>query len=395
MNLLDILSETFRSLAANKGRTALTVLGIVVGIGSVIALISVGQGTSSSVQNQITAAGTNIVRITNTASTGNGLTDGDMAALRELPGVSVVAGTRSTSEYIVANNTSTNAQLTGIDANYIKAITNDVSQGSFITGYQNSIGARAIVLSSTVVESLWDDSSYNPVGQTIQIGGQNFVVTGVLSSSSGGLTSAMSGNACYIPLSTMTSEFTGKTSYSIVMSTETMEDQTAVQNLATNLLLSRHGIKTSSDADFTITTMSSLLSLTSSITGILTTLLAAIASISLVVGGIGIMNMMLTSVTERTREIGLRKAIGATPTNITLQFLVESIVLTSLGGVIGVFIGWLISVIVNATGTISAKVTASAVLLGVGVCMLIGIVFGFYPAHRAAKLDPIEALRYQ
>jgi len=342
-----------------------------------------------------TDAGTNIIRITNTASSGSGLTDGDLAALRKLEGVSVVAGTRSTSEYIVANNTSTNAQLTGIDENYNKAIKSDVAQGSFITGYQNSIAARAIVLSSTTVESLWGDENYNAVGQTVQISGQNFVVTGVLSSSSGGLTSALSGNACYIPLSTMTAQFTGKTSYAVVMSTTTMEDQTAVSNLATSLLKSRHGIAASDDPDFTVTTMSSLLSLTSSITSILTTLLAAIASISLVVGGIGIMNMMLTSVTERTREIGLRKAIGATPGNITLQFLVEAIVLTGLGGVIGVFMGWLVSVIVNATGSLSAKVTVSAILLGVGVCMLIGIVFGFYPAHRAAKLDPIEALRYQ
>lgn len=395
MNLLDILSETLRSLVANKGRTALTVLGIVVGIGSVIALISVGQGTSSSVQNQITAAGTNIIRITSTAQTGNGLTDGDLTALRSLPGVSVVAGTRSSSEYIVANNTSTNATLQGIDDNYIKAVSNDVSFGNFITGYQNSIEARAIVLSSTVVESLWNDSSYDAVGQTIQIAGQNFVVTGVLSSSSGGLTSAMSGNACYIPLSTMTAEFTGKTSYSVVMSTNTMEDQTVVSNLATTVLKSRHGIASSDDPDFSVTTMSSLLSLTSSITSILTTLLAAIASISLVVGGIGIMNMMLTSVTERTREIGLRKAIGATPANITLQFLVEAIVLTGLGGLIGVFLGWLVSFVVNATGVLSTQVTGSAILLGVGVCMLIGIVFGFYPAHRAAKLDPIDALRYQ
>ncbi|MCL2324102.1 MAG: ABC transporter permease [Actinomycetia bacterium] len=395
MNLLDIFSETFRSLVANKGRTALTVLGIVVGIGSVIALISVGQGTQASVQQQITAAGTNIMRITSTSSSGSGLTDGDMAALRELPGVDVVAGTRSTSAEIVANNASTNAQIQGIDANYLKAVNTEVAHGSFITAYQNSIRARAVVLSSNAVESLWGDASYNPVGRTVQIGGQNFVVTGVLSASSGGLASALSGNASYMPLSTVTAQFTGKTSYSVTLSTKTMEDQTTVSNLATSLLKSRHGIPASSDPDFSVTSMSSLLSLTSSITSILTALLAAIASISLVVGGIGIMNMMLTSVTERTREIGLRKAIGATPGNITLQFLVESIVLTGMGGVIGVLLGWLVSVIVNATGILTTQVTAFAILLGVGVCMLIGIVFGFYPAHRAAKLDPIEALRYQ
>ncbi|MCL2332551.1 MAG: ABC transporter permease [Actinomycetia bacterium] len=395
MNLLDILAETFRSLTANKGRTALTILGIVVGIGSVIALVSVGQGTSASVQQQITAAGANIITITNTASTGNGLTDGDVDALRELPGVATVAGTRSAAEEIVANNTSTNAMLQGIDANYIKATNHEVSQGRFITSYQNSIQARVVVLSSRTVENLWGDANYNPVDQTVQINGQNFVVTGILSSSGGGITAAMSGNASYIPLSTMTAEFTGRSSYSITLATQTTQDQTAVTNLATTLLKSRHGIKASDDPDFSITSTSSLESLTSSITGILTTLLAAIASISLVVGGIGIMNMMLTSVTERTREIGLRKAIGATPGNITLQFLVEAIVLTSLGGVIGVLLGWLISVIVNATGTLTTKVTATAVLLGVGVCMLIGIVFGFYPAHRAAKLDPIDALRYQ
>jgi len=393
MNLFDILSETFRSLAANKGRTALTILGIVVGIGSVVALISVGQGTKSSIQGQITSAGTNIMQITNT--TGTGLTDADAAALRDLPGVSTVSTIRSTSEAIVANNTSTNSSFQGIDANFLKTSSHDVTHGSFITPYQIKIKAHCVVLSSTAVQSLWGDENFNAVGQGVQINGQNYVVTGVMSSSSGGISAAMAGNACYIPLTTMTAELTGPTSYTFILSTSTMQDQTAVTNLATSLLKSRHGLKQSDDPDFNVTSMSSLLDLTNSIMSILTTLLAAIASISLVVGGIGIMNMMLTSVTERIREIGLRKAIGATPGNITLQFLVESIVLTAMGGVVGVLVGWLIAVIVNATGTLSAQVTFSAVLLAVGVCMLIGIVFGFYPARRAARLDPIEALRYQ
>ncbi|MDR1775213.1 MAG: ABC transporter permease [Actinomycetes bacterium] len=403
MSLLDIILETARSLRANKGRSALTILGIVVGIASVIALVSIGQGTRTSIQDQIRSVGTNLVTISNMPSVdGEGLTDEDVTALRELNGVEAVTPVRSSNFDVVsgAAEYSTNASVVGCLPAYAQIRSLTVERGTFITDYSQYAGVRVAVLSDGSVTTLFGDDAVaaDALGQTIRIDGVQFRVIGVLSSSGGSAVQSVSNDATiYVPLSTATVALTGSGSYDTLYVEGTSEDvMETVSDAAEMLLKSRHGYDpTGDDADFTVSSMSSLLDMADNVTGMLTALLAAIASISLIVGGIGIMNMMLTTVTERIREIGLRKAIGATPGNLTLQFLVESVVLTAIGGVIGVAVGWAAAAIINAADLVTTTVTLTPVLLAVGVCMLIGIVFGFYPARRAAKLDPIDALRYQ
>jgi putative ABC transport system permease protein len=389
VNLLDILSETFASLSGNKARSALTILGIVVGIAAVITLVSVGQGSTASIESSIQNVGSNLVTINNMDQTGDGLTTADATALGEINGVKSVSATVSSSFTIVAGENSQSASVTAIDGNYAEAKSITVTAGNFISAYDNEIRARAVVLGPDMVTELWSQG-YNPVGKTVRINGIVFTVVGVTKAKTSSDTSV------YIPLTTAQASLTGKGSYSSVLLEAKSEDvMTRVTNEAEALLMARHGIASQSEEDFMVVSQSDLLDMASSITGTLTMLLAAIASISLIVGGIGIMNMMLTSVTERIREIGLRKAIGATPANITTQFLVEAIILTLTGGIIGVLLGWGIAQIITLTGVMTTVVTSSSVILAVSVCMLIGLVFGFYPARRAAKLNPLEALRYQ
>jgi len=400
MNLLDIFLETLRSLSANKARSALTILGIVVGIGSVIGLVSIAQGAKMGIENQIRSAGTNLVTITNMAHAGRGLTDEDVAALGSVPNVQDVQPTRSGNFDLVYNTKSVSSQVIGVNPQYKTTRNLEIDAGSFINDYQNSIAAHVVVLSPGTVTELWGEGTpaRDTLGQQLRIGGVVFTVIGVTSSTGGGAIQSLSSDTTvYVPISVAANSLTGKGSYSsiyVVGSSEDVMQQVSAQSEA--LLKTRHGYSaTGSDADFSVMSMSGLLDMASTVTDTLTVLLAAISGISLVVGGIGIMNMMLTTVTERIREIGLRKAIGATPGNITLQFLVESVVLTSLGGLLGVAAGWALSALVSATGLLTTSVTVGPILLAVAVCMLIGILFGYWPARRAAKLDPIEALRYQ
>jgi len=400
MSLLDIFLETLRSLSANKARSALTILGIVVGIGSVIGLVSIGQGSKQSIENQIRSAGTNLVTISNMAQTGRGLTDDDVAALRSVANVKDVQATRTGGFDFVYGGASVSGQIVGVTAQYQQTRNIEIDAGSFISDYHNSIAAHVAVVSPGTVNELWGDGTpaRDVLGQQMRIGGVVFTIIGVTSAGGGGaIQSLTSDTTVYVPISAAAASLTGKGSYStiyVVGESESVMDQVSAQ--AEALLKVRHGYDANgSSADFNVMNMSGLLSMASTVTDTLTALLAAIAGISLVVGGIGIMNMMLTTVTERIREIGLRKAIGATPGNITLLFLVESVVLTSLGGLLGVAVGWLLALGVNATGLLQTSVTVGPILMAVAVCMCIGIVFGYWPARRAAKLDPIEALRYQ
>ncbi|MDR1412403.1 MAG: ABC transporter permease [Actinomycetes bacterium] len=400
MNLFDIFAETLRSLSANKARSALTILGIVVGIGSVIGLISIGQGAKTSIEGQIRSIGTNLVTITNTATSGEGLTDGDLEALTQLPNVTAVEAVRSGSFVVVSGEKGITSQVMGVTPSYEDIRNIDMGAGRFITAYQEQLGAHAAVVSPGLVTSLWGEGTPDSdvLNNSIRIGGVVFTIVGVTGSGGGGAIQSLTSDVTvYVPQSAAASALTGKGSYSSVLVVGQSEGvMDALSEQSETLLKSRHGYDPNKDdSDFSVMNMSGLLDMADTITGMLTTLLAAIASISLVVGGIGIMNMMLTTVTERTREIGLRKAIGATPGNVTTQFLVESVVLTSLGGLIGVALGIALAAVVNATGLLTTTVTLGPILLAVGVCMLIGIVFGWWPARRAAKLDPIEALRYQ
>jgi len=407
MTISDLFSETFFSLAANKSRSALTILGIVIGIGSVIAMISVGQGTAVNITNRIESLGTNLLVVMpgsqrqsgNIVRGGMGssqsLTMDDSDAIKStVQDVAAVAPTVSSRKQVTAKGTNTNTSIYGIDGSYFGIKTIELDLGNAITENQIKSRARIAILGPTARDDLFGMDT-NPIGQKIRIGSQEYSVIGV-TKAKGGTGFGSSDDLIYIPITTAQQYLTGNQSVSnINIQAVSQDSMTIVQAQVQELLLQRHRIADATGADFSIMNQADMLSAMSSVAGTLTLLLGAIAGISLVVGGIGIMNMMLTTVTERTREIGLRKSLGARNEDISYQFLAESATLTFIGGIIGVAVGFVASWLIGKFGNMATVVTGSSVLLSVGISALIGIVFGFYPARRAAKLDPIEALRYQ
>jgi len=407
MKISDLLEETYLALVSNKARSGLTILGIVIGIGSVIAMVSIGQGTQASIKSSIQTLGSNLITVMPgaqrsfgaSASSGRGsattLTLEDSEAIKdEISLVKNVAPVTSSRYQIVAKGTNTNTQVIGATPEYTEVKSVSIDLGVFFTEQQSKSGAKVAVLGPDTRDDLFGEDA-DPIGQTIKINGLEFKVIGVtVAKGSSGMSS--SDDIIYVPLATAQRYFTGNNKVSTInVEAADEESMTELQAQITALLLERHDIADEASADFSIMNQADVVSSMSSITSTLTYLLAAIAGISLLVGGIGIMNMMLTNVTERTREIGLRKAIGAKRNDITMQFLAESIMLTFLGGVIGVALGWSISWGVKQFAGIATEISLSSVVLAFGVSALIGIVFGFYPAKRAAALNPIDALRYE
>jgi putative ABC transport system permease protein len=407
MTIKDLLQETSSGLLSNKVRTGLTMLGIVIGIASVIAMLAVGNGATSSIQSSIESIGSNLVVISpgavrtagSTVKTSRGsantLTMSDVQAIQDgVTSAKYVAPTVSTQKQIVAAGTNTNTSIIGTTASYadIKNITLD--SGAFFSDEQVTQMARVAVIGPTTRDDLFGEGA-DAIGQTIRISGNEFTVIGV-TTAKGGTGPSSSDDIVYIPITDAQQFLTGnKYVSSINISAQTADLVTDVQNQATDILLARHNITDVTKADFSTMNQSDMLATASSITMTMTYLLAAIAGISLLVGGIGIMNMMLTTVTERTREIGLRKAVGAKKTDIRLQFLVESMMLTIVGGVIGIITGIIIAWLITLTGLLTAKISFMSVFLSFGVSAIIGIVFGYYPAARASDLNPIDALRYE
>jgi putative ABC transport system permease protein len=295
---------------------------------------------------------------------------------------------------VTTKGKNTNTSVYGIDSAYfgIKNIT--VASGLNISDQQIKSRSKVAVLGPTTRDDLFDEG-VDAVGQKIRIGSQEFTVIGV-TIAKGGTGMGSSDDLIYIPITTAQQYLTGSQSVSnINIQVSSADLMNLVQAEVQTLLLQRHNIADVANADFNIMNQADMLTAMSSVAGTLTLLLGAIAGISLVVGGIGIMNMMLTTVTERTREIGLRKSLGAKKTDISAQFLCESVALTFIGGIIGIIVGWGASWLISKFSSMTTVVSTSSVLLSVGISALVGIVFGYYPARRAAKLDPIEALRYQ
>ncbi|MFA6459348.1 MAG: ABC transporter permease [Candidatus Paceibacterota bacterium] len=404
----DIIHETFSALTANKVRTALTMLGIIIGISSVIALVAVGQGAQSSIQSNIQSLGSNLLIIYPGAqrgpgvqvSTGRGasrtLTPDDAEAIKQnVPNISAVSPEVSGRYQITAKGTNTNTTVNGVVQEYSSVHNIDIASGRFISDNDVSTRGKVAVIGPTTRDDLFGADA-DPIGQYIRINGTQYSVIGMTSSKgSSGFTNQ--DDAVYVPFSSAQLFLLGSTAYlsTIGVSAASSDTMTQVQDDITALLTDRHKIKDISQADFSVLNQSSIVSAASSVTGTFTTLLGAVAGISLLVGGIGIMNMMLTTVTERTKEIGLRKAIGAKSSDINIQFLSEAVALTVIGGIIGVALGWATSYAVTSLGILQTSVSLSSIFMAFGVSAVIGIVFGYYPARRASRLSPIQALRYE
>lgn len=406
MTTSDILHETYGALTANKVRTGLTMLGIVIGISSVIAMVAIGNGAQASIQSSIQSIGSNLVMVTPGAqrtfggpaqSRGSAQTltvDDGKAIQSQIQNVAGIAFDVTSRQQIVAKGTNTNTNVIGTSTGYTTVRDVTVSDGTFFSDSDVATSNKVAVIGPTTATDLFNDGS-EPVGQQIRINGGIYTVIGV-TASKGGTGFNNADDVVYVPYTTAQHYLSGNQYLSeIDVSASSADATTQVQNDITDLLLQRHNISDATKADFSMLNQSDIIATASSVTGTFTILLGAVAGISLLVGGIGIMNMMLTTVTERTREIGLRKAIGAKKSDINTQFLIESVMLTFTGGVIGVIVGWGISFIVTKTGLIQTSVTLSSVLLAFGVSAVIGVVFGYYPARRASNLNPIEALRFE
>jgi putative ABC transport system permease protein len=406
MKLLDLLSLALSRLGTGKLRTALTMLGIIIGVASVVALVSVAQGATAGVSNRLQALGTNLVTVSpgfsrtgatrGASGSATTLTIADAAALATLPGVSAVAPELTTSKLVMVNNKLSGSQnetarIIGTTPGYLSVFAYDIWGGSFLSQTDLAAALRVAVIGSTTATNL--GLTPDNIGSTIYVGGLPFELLGI-TEPKGGTTSA--DDQVIIPISTAQALFVDSSSVSTIGLSAASQDAIAtVSAEITTTLDTRHGIAAGGSADFSITTQSQLLGTVSSVSDVLTLLLAGIASISLLVGGIGIMNIMLVSVRERTREIGIRKAIGARGRDILAQFLLEALILSLLGGLIGIGVGVLASFGIGVYAGWGFIFNPLTVAVAVGFSMVIGVVFGVWPASQAARLDPVVALRYE
>jgi len=408
---LEPLANAWEGVKTHKLRSSLTILGIVIGVAAVIALMSIGRGVQTQILSQIESMGSDLVLIYPGTMTERGvagaggsastLTLEDAQAIAEqIPDVSSVSPYSSTSLQLIFGSENMNAQVNGITPEYQEAYNLNITGGAFISEYDYQSGAKVAVIGSEVKETLFD--TVDPVGQQIKMGGSILRVIGVLESKGMSMMGSTD-SAVLIPLTTLQQTFsqsrtsTGEHIVStIALAADSEEQADYVVSEITSLLRSRHRLAVSADDDFTIRSMEELVSTVSEVTGTLTLFLGFIAAISLLVGGIGVMNIMLVSVVERTREIGIRKALGARERDIWGQFLTESAFLSFAGGVIGVAVGWGISKLLSSIelmGQMTPVVSADIVILALAVSVGIGLLFGFLPARRAASLTPVEALR--
>lgn len=406
MDFKELLIESLGTLTINKTRTGLAILGIVIGIGSVIALVSLGQATQQSIQNQIQSLGSNLLTvIPGSQRTGavRGATGGattltldDATAISQssqVTSVKLVSPEYSRRSQVTTKGNNTNTQIIGATPNYFQVHKVTLSAGSIFTDQDIQSMTRSAIVGPQVATDLFGTD--NPIGQSIRISNQAFNIIGV-TTSKGGSGFQNQDDLIFVPLTTAMKQLFGTTNLSsIALEAKSADLMTTAQNEVGFLLLARHKFNDPAQADFSIFSQQDILNTASATTTMFTSLLAGIAAISLLVGGIGIMNIMLVTVTERTREIGLRKALGAKKSTITTQFLIESVILTFTGGFIGIILGVVASYIISLSTSSPFVISPISILIAFAVSAGIGILFGWYPAKRASNLQPIEALRYE
>jgi putative ABC transport system permease protein len=407
MNLLMIIRVAFRALVRNKMRAALTMLGIIIGVSAVIAMVSIGQGASASVQAQIESIGTNLLFVSAGAQNVGGVRSGtgdtgtqtltvdDLDAIkREVPSVSMVTPSVNARSQLVAGNMNWNTNVTGVSEQYPDIRKWPVATGSFFTDADVRTAARVIVIGQTLADNLYPGA--DPIGQDIRVMSLPFRVVGVMAAKGQDQQGRDQDDVAFAPYTTVQKKILGRDRVQIAFVSAISQDATyTAQSQITDLLRQRHKLSANEPNDFTVRNMTDIAEAANETSKTMTILLACIAGVSLLVGGIGIMNIMLVSVTERTREIGIRMAIGARSSAVRSQFLIESIVLSLTGGAIGIVLGVVLSLAIPAFLGWPTLVSMMAIVGSVLFSAAVGIFFGYYPARKAASLDPIEALRYE
>jgi putative ABC transport system permease protein len=396
MNALELVGLAISRLRRGRVRAALTMLGIVIGVASVVALVSVGRGTTAQITDRLNGLGTNLLTISASGRGGGSstLTDGDAAAIAGLDGLAAVAPEVQTQAVVAtsATNTTTTSVI-GTSADYALVRAYDVWQGTFLTSVAVDQSLRTAVLGATVASDL--GLGAEAVGTSVSVDGIPFEIVGILQPK-GGAGAANPDDEVLVPFGTIRKYFVGGTGVrSIGVSVAAGGDMQVARDSISELLRVRHGISATGTDDFTIFDQAQLLEAASSISGTLTLLLGGIASIALVVGGIGIMNIMLVSVRERTREIGIRKALGARNADILSQFLIEALTLSLIGGLVGVLIGLAVSAVIGRIAGWGFIFDPTTIAVATVSSLAVGIVFGVWPARQAARLDPVAALRYE
>jgi putative ABC transport system permease protein len=406
MDFLSILRVALRALSRNKLRSSLTMLGIIIGVAAVIAMVGIGRGASQVTQQQIAAMGSNLLAVnsggknvggmrTGAGATKTLVTDDMLAIEREVPGVAAAAPVNQTSAQVVYEGNNWATSVTGTEPQYFDIRNWPIAQGASFETNDVDIASNVAVIGQTVKRNLFPNGE-NPIGQTIRISNLPFTVVGVLQAKGSSGMGGDQDDAAFVPITTLQKKMTGQNWLRSIMVSATSKDvSTVVQDQITALLRDRHRIHAGEDDDFDVRNLADLADFADQQAKVMTMLLASIAGVSLIVGGIGIMNIMLVSVTERTREIGIRMAIGAAEGDVQKQFLIEAVVLSLLGGVVGVISGVGMSLLITQTLHWPVSISGVAIVGAMLFSTLVGIFFGFYPAKRAAKLDPIEALRFE
>ncbi|MEO6391476.1 MAG: ABC transporter permease [Pyrinomonadaceae bacterium] len=407
MNLLMIIRIAFRALARNKMRAALTMLGIIIGVSAVIAMVSIGQGAQASVQAQIASMGTNLLFVSAGAQNVGGVRSGtgdsgtntltveDLKAIkRELPSVSMVTPSINARSQMVAGNQNWNTTVVGVSEQYPDIRLWKLGSGAFFTDSDVRTAARVIVIGQTIADNLFPGQ--DPVGQSIRVTNLPFQVVGVMARKGQDAQGRDQDDTAFAPYTAVQKKLLGSTRVQIAYVSAVSEDATyTAQTQIAELLRQRHKLSANDPDDFTVRNMSDIAEAANETNSIMTMLLGSIAGVSLLVGGIGIMNIMLVSVTERTREIGIRMAIGARSSAVRSQFLIESIVLSLTGGAAGIVLGIVASLTIPLLLGWPTLVSFTAIVGSVVFSAAVGIFFGYYPARKAANLDPIDALRFE